>query len=59
MDIIEALRRLVEGAEVGMSVCRRFGGCGREMDGIGGERAEEYCWLYVGEVAMISKAKDQ
>lgn len=38
VESIEALRRLVEGAEVGMSVCRRLGGWGRSCGG--GESAE-------------------
>lgn len=41
VESIEALRRFVEGAEVGMSVCRRLGGWGRSCDV--GESAEVYC----------------
>lgn len=32
VDSIEALRRLTEGADDGISDCLRFGGCGREVE---------------------------
>ena len=32
VDFIEALRRLVEGADVGISVCRRLRGRGRVLE---------------------------
>ena len=41
LESMEALRRLTDGAEEGMSDCRRFRGCGScACDGYGGEIAE-------------------
>ena len=40
-ESIEALRRLVEGAEVGMSVCRRLRTGARGVLCDGGERADD------------------